>query len=90
MLVADQPRILQELAAQCLVPRAPRRAPLLDLILGHGLRGQPSVLRVLRADLDVSVADDPALVNRLLGNLQVPVRESNDEHSESPRCRNAC
>ena len=44
------------------VARAPLLPPLLGLVQGHRLRGEPGIVGVLRADLDVRVADYRAVV----------------------------
>ena len=60
---------------------APLLPPLLDLVGGQRLLGEPVVVRVLRPDLDVHIADDRAvLTDGRRRNLQVPVRQSNDKH----------
>jgi len=61
---------LQRLVAVPPLGPAPRH-----LVLGQRLSGQPRVVRVLRTDLHVGVADDPPIVaDGGLRNPQVPVR----------------
>jgi len=64
VVVPDQVRELQELPVQRGVAVPPRRAPLLGLLHGHRLGGEPGIVGVLGAYLDVRVADYLALVNR--------------------------
>jgi hypothetical protein len=73
LLIADEPGELKELTMQGVIPGPPARTALLRLLRGYGLRGELGVVSVLRADLDVGVTDDPAIMDGRLRNLQVPV-----------------
>src|SRR3984957_9601444 len=57
-------------------PPPPLVLALLSLVGGNRLGGEPGVVGVLRADLNVHIADDPPIpgVDGGLRNLQVPVR----------------
>ena len=73
--------VLEELLPERLVVLPPPVAALLGLLRGQRLRGQPGIVGVLRPDLDVDVAEDPAvLTDRALRYPQVSVRQSYDKH----------
>lgn len=77
VVVGDEPGELLELTLQGGVAGAPLFLAPLDLVQGQRLRGQPGVVGVVRADLDVDIADEPSLFTAADGglrNLQVPVR----------------
>ena len=73
--------VLEEFLPQGLIILPPAVTALLSFLRGQRLRGQPGIISILRPDLDVDVAEDPAIVaDRALRDLEVPVRQSYDKH----------
>jgi len=72
--------ILEEFLPERLVVLPPPGPALLGFFWGQRLRGQAGIVGVLRPDLDVDVAEDPAVMtDRALRDPQVPVRQSYDK-----------
>jgi excisionase family DNA binding protein len=75
-ILVDEPGELLEFPQQRGVASAPLPLALLDLIGSQRTGGEPRVVRVVRPDLDVDIADDPPVpgVDGGLRDLEVTVR----------------